>query len=56
MQVTGTYPGLGGDPARAAKATPTGDALRQWHRTGDPTRHMPALADYARHIADYYRR
>jgi hypothetical protein len=52
--VVGTYPGLSGDPARAAATTPTGDALRQWHRTGRSEFHMQSLAEYQRRLTAYY--
>jgi hypothetical protein len=51
--VVGTYPGIGGDPAKAAA---TGDALARFARTGKPEHHMAALSDYQRRLDEFYRR
>lgn len=51
--IVGQFPGLGGDPARAAKGS-TGDAMSRFARTQRGEDHMPALAEYQRKLDRHY--
>ena len=51
--IVGTYPGAGGDPARATGRTGDG-AMARFARTGDWAHHGAALAEYQRKIDAYY--
>lgn len=54
--VVGVYPGGSqGDPARATTGA-VGDAMSAFARTGDPTKHMGALAALQRRLTAYYGR
>jgi hypothetical protein len=52
--VVGTYPGGGGDPAKAARASATGDAMAKFAQTGRSEFHMPGLAAYQKRLDDHY--
>jgi hypothetical protein len=52
--VVGEHPGLGNDPALAARGGRTGDALAAWHRSGGRSDHMAGLAALQRKIDEHY--
>jgi hypothetical protein len=50
--IVGSYPGAGGDPARATGRT--GDAMSAYLAHPRPENHMRALAAYQKRLDDFY--
>jgi len=51
--IVGAYPATGVDPGQVAR---TGDAMSEYQRTQDPTKHMAALGAYQARLNEYYGR